>query len=152
MRNYSVSCFVISIITPICVNNHKRRPMKKLLFIFVVIFLSAFQVNAMLPVCDDGDDPEEIELNQQQGGDENPTSLNLLSVRAFKTSQGIIVNLSNYTGNVAIVVTGTGGSILSAHNQIIDIGSIFINTTSLPSGSYTLLIYVNNTYVGYLTK
>lgn len=125
--------------------------MKKLL-VLTTFLLSIYHMNALQIELHRGDEPEEIEINTQQGGDDNPTSLNFESVQAFKTSNSVIVGIENYSGNVAVVITGPGGSILSAHNHVVNSGCITTDTSLLLPGIYSLYIYTSATYVGYFTK
>lgn len=122
------------------------------MILFAAMMFSAFQLNAVIP-SNDGDDPETIELTQQNGGEENPNSLNPVFVSAYKTSTTVVVEISGYSGNVVAAIWGTGGNILSDNNPIYGSGQILMNISSLPTGTYTLYIFLNNKiYSGSFSK
>ena len=99
---------------------------------------------------DDDPDPEEINLGSQYSG-EDPTSLNSTHISAFKVGTSISIHIDNFFGNVDASVLGISGHITSNQNPITGSGVIFLNISSLPSGTYSLLIFAERTYQGDFT-
>lgn len=126
--------------------------MKKYLILLTVLILSAFTMNATIPVYDgEDDDPEEIIVERQQNGD-GPNSLNQCYIQAYKTSTMLTVNIYNYTGNVSVIVFGLNGSVVSLQNDIFGDGTIPINISSLPEGDYTLFVQAGALFIGDFDK
>ena len=112
----------------------------------MAILLPVFAINANVP-ANDGDDPEEILIEQQNG--EIPTSTHGVPIiHAYKTSTSVFVTISNYNGNLGVVINGVGGSVLSLHNPINGSSVVILNISELSSGNYTLSIYAQCLYQG----
>lgn len=133
----------------------KNKPvsiMKTNLLIIVATMLLFFPPLNAAPFTDGDDgDPEEIDLGRQ-GNNENPNSLNAVYVTAYKTTSQVVIEISNYSGNVSAAVIGMGGSVLSNHNPILGMGIIILDISSIPSGNYTLFISADQLYLGSFTK
>lgn len=129
--------------------------MKKVfLLVPVLFFMCLSNISTLYAFSgDDDDDPEEIDLTtQQQSGNEGPTSLNQISVNAYKTSSSVFIDLSNYSGNVVVLIAGMGGSIYSDQNLIIGAGRVLVDISSLPSGHYFVMVQANQVYQGSFMK
>lgn len=122
--------------------------MKKYLILLTVLMLSAFTMNASVSAFDGGDDPEDINLEKQNNGDD-PTSLNPFTIHAYKTSTQIVILFSNYYGNASAFVYGLGGTAYSDEQVIMGSGFICIDISLLPTGSYTLTLFADSVYYGY---
>lgn len=97
------------------------------------------------------DDPEEIQIERQQNGDE-PTSTGTCLVQAFKTSTLLMTNFYNYTGNSSVIVIGQYGNIISASSMIVGSGTIVLNISTLPDGDYSIFINSDAVYIGTFRK
>lgn len=127
--------------------------MKKLMIILTALMLSAFPMHAFIPDGDDGEDPEEIELQNQQGGNgEIPTSINQTHVSAFKTSNFLTIYISGYSGNVAVSIIGPSSHIILGNNLVNGSRILVIDISSLASGDYLIFIQANSLYYGSFLK
>ncbi len=123
--------------------------MKKYMLFLSALLLTFLPMNATLPIAPDGDegDPEEIIIEQK--GNENPTSLpsHNFIVSAFKTNTSVYVSVSNFTGNVFVVISGTGGSVFE-HEYVNGFAVLVLDISSLSHGYYTLTVSAGTIYQG----
>lgn len=111
-----------------------------------IVFFVFIPLYANTPVSiEDGDDPEEITL--QQTGEE-PTGTNCVSISAVKWQNTITVTVSNYSGPIFVCASGISGS-ESTLSHVVNMGSVQLDISSLPSGYYNLIIQINNRYIGH---
>ncbi len=127
--------------------------MKRFLPFFAALLLSLFPINATAPNLDgDENDPEIVDVVQQQNNGEDPSSNSATYVRAYKTSSSLTVQIENFTGNAVVSVIGIGGYIVSDNNPIVGSGIVVLDISSLPSGQYTLFIQANHIFQGFFTR
>lgn len=127
--------------------------MKRFLSFLAALLLSTLTMNAIAFIPDgDEEDPEKVDVGQQQNNGEEPTSLFATYVNAYKTSSLLTVELGNFTGNALVSVIGLNGYIVSDNNPIVGSGVVVLDISSLPSGQYTLFIQANQVYQGFFTR
>lgn len=83
---------------------------------------------------------EEIQLIKKSNG---TRSLNSSVVLAFENNNQTSIYVENYTGSVAINISGTN-EILQESIQVIESGQFTIDISSLPPGNYLLKITLYN--------
>jgi len=128
--------------------------MKKIVLFLIILMLSVFSMDAATPAfndCDDGEEPDEIVLHSEQNG-EDPSSVHICYLQAYKTSTHVLVVFSNYCGNASAVVFGLGGSIFSSQQYINGSGILSVDISSLPSGLYSLTVFADTVYSGTFQK
>lgn len=126
--------------------------MKKYFFLLAALLLVVLPLNATLPFFAEDDeegDPEEIIIEQK--GNENPTSLQICTVQAYKTNLRVYVSVNNFSGNVIAVVSGIGGSSFVSR-EISSSALLEIDISAFNAGSYTLLVSAGNIYEGHFVK
>lgn len=131
--------------------------MKRLLLLLSVLFASFATCNSAGLLLtsnriEGDDDPDKIDLVQQQNGEE-PNTFTPKSISAFRIGSSILITVSNIYGYVSATVYGGGysvesGFILANGNNVIN-----LDISPLPSGDYCLLVSVAGTiYTGYFRK
>lgn len=125
--------------------------MKKIILFLTIVLFSAFSTTAVVPAFDDGDDGDEIDLHRGQNGD-GPTSVYVCSIQAYKTDTQVIITFSNYYGNASAVILGIGGNVFSNQQFIDGAGILYVDISSLPSGSYSLTVFADTVYSGTFQK
>ena len=117
------------------------------------MLLCIFPMNATTIIPDgDEEDPEKIDVGQQQNNGEEPTSFSTTYVNAYKTSSLLTVEISNFTGNALVSIIGISDNIVSDCNPIIGSGVVLVDISSLPSGQYTLFILAGQVFQGFFTR
>mgnify|MGYP007069960622 FL=1 len=110
-------------------------------------------MNAITFIPDgDDEDPEKVDVGQQQNNGEDPTSFSTTYVTAYKTSSSLTVEINNFTGNAVVSIIGINGFIASDNNPILGSGAVIVDISSLPSGQYTLYIQANQIFQGFFTR
>ena len=126
----------------------KRSLLTALFCILACIPYSIFAYGGTEKSCDD---PDEIELVQQQNGEE-PTSLQQHSVVAFKTDDAVVIRLSNCYGSAVACITGIFSIMTSGIIPLNGNAEILLDISSLPTGCYSLNINVSGVqYTGAFT-
>lgn len=122
--------------------------MKRFLTFLAAMLLSFLPMNAIQPAFDGNDgDTEEIEV-QTTGNEAGPNSMNFTVVTAYKTTSSVIIEISNFSGNLVVAILGIGGNVLSNYNPITGSGMVVLDISSLPHGNYMLYITANQLYQG----
>lgn len=124
--------------------------MKKLFSLCATLLMIITLSNAFIPARN-GDNPEEIELKNQQNREE-PTSFNHCYIHAYKTDFQVIIYFSNYSWNASAVVSGLGGFAVSGQQSIVGTGYVYIDISSLPAGMYSLTVFADSLYSGTFNK
>lgn len=122
--------------------------MKKFFFLCAALLVFFPSSIARIPAIN-GDDPEEIAIEQQ--GAEGPNGIQTVTIRAYKTSSELSISITGYSGSILICVLGIGGTILE-QDDINGSALFLLDISSLSSGNYTITILAGNTYSGHFTK
>lgn len=122
--------------------------MKKLYFLCMALLMFSPSSGALIPAIN-GDDPEEIVIEQQ--GAEGPNGIQSITIRAYKTSSELNISITGYSGSLLLCVGGIGGTILD-NNDVNGSALLSLDISPLSSGSYTITIIAGNTYSGHFLQ
>lgn len=117
-------------------------------FIHLVFILLGFFATSTL-FAQSGPD-EEIPVVEEGGGNNGIHGIGTTNTGVFvhQLEYQIIVDVYGYSGVVLSCIIGENGIIMSMSTTVLSFGELQLDTTSLPSGAYEILICTNKVYRG----